>query len=111
LILGVSPFGFGATWRLRRVLGRGSGLGLLLGGYLQDEISDINLVISGDLVVALDFAPIDIRPVGAVEIIDQNCAVLTVDTGVFFRDIPFWQHNVVALHPPDRHLGFVEFVI
>jgi hypothetical protein len=75
---------------------------------LQDEVTDVDLVVLGDRLFAGDLTSVDVGPVGALQIDDLEVAFLSKDTGVSLRYVPFGEDDVVPLHPPDRDLGLVE---
>lgn len=76
--------------------------------YAQNEIADIDLVTVFDDQWRRDLAAVDVSAVGAFEVDDDELAVLQHDTGVTFRNVSLGQNDVIALDPPDSHLGFVE---
>src|SRR5204863_9512307 len=55
-----------------------------------------------------DLATVDVRAVRALEVDDDELAVLEHDARVPLRHVALRQHDVVALHTTDRDLGLVE---
>lgn len=74
----------------------------------QNEIADVDLVAVFDDQRRRDLATVNVSTVGALEVDDNELAVLQHDTGVTFRNVSLGQNDVIALDPPDCHLGFVE---
>src|SRR5262249_61877597 len=74
----------------------------------DDEVADVDLVGVLDDERARDLSAVDVRPVGALEIDDDELAVFEHDARVALRDVAFGQDNVVALHTTDGDLGLVE---
>ena len=100
-------------WTLLRGRMRGAlGLRVTIGGGglidADDEVADVDLVRVLDDERTRDLATVDVRPVRTLQIDDDELTVLEHDARVALRHVAFWQHDVVALDAPDRHLGLVE---
>lgn len=97
------------------VIGRGCRrcyLGILRGGtrgnHTNDEVSDVHtIVLSNDRGLG-DAPSIDVRSVRAVEVSNDEPSFPIQDAGVPFGNIPPWQNQIIALHPPQSDLVTVE---
>src|SRR6185436_13063800 len=74
----------------------------------DDEVADGDLVGVLDDERARDLAPVDVRAVGALEVDDDELAVLEHDARVVPRYVALREHDVVALHATDGDLELVE---
>jgi hypothetical protein len=74
----------------------------------EDEVADVDLVGLLDHERAGDLAPVDVRAVRALEVDDDELAVLEDDARVTLGDVALGQDHVVALHAADRDLRLVE---
>src|SRR5204863_10173805 len=71
-------------------------------------VTDVDLVRVFDDERARDLATVDVRAVRALEIDNDELAVLEHDARVSLRHVPLREHDVVALHATDGDLGLVE---
>src|SRR5207248_1330041 len=74
----------------------------------DDEVADIDLVRILDDERTRDLAAVDVGAVRALEIDDDELAVLEHDARVALGHVALGQNDVVALHPTDGDLGLVE---
>ncbi len=74
----------------------------------HDEVADVDLVGLLHDERARDLAAVDVRAVGALQVDDDELAVLEHDARVALRHVALGQDDVVPLHPPDGDLRFVE---
>jgi hypothetical protein len=76
----------------------------------EDEIADVDLVVLFDDERAGDLSAVYIRAVGALQVDDDELAVLEHDASVPLGNVALRQDDVVSLHATDRHFGLVVFV-
>jgi len=75
---------------------------------MEDEVTNVDLVLVLDHQRAGDLAPIHIGPIGTLEINDDELAVFDNDPRVALGDVTLGQDDVVALDASYIHLGLVE---
>src|SRR5690606_14074393 len=76
--------------------------------HAEDEVADVDLVGLLHHQRAGDLAAVDVGAVGALEVDDDELAVLEDDAGVALGDVALRQDDVVALHAADGDLRLVE---
>src|SRR5258706_9434888 len=59
----------------------------------EDEVSDVNLVAFADDRGLRDLSAVDVGPVRALEVRDDEAAVAEEEARVMFRDVPFREHQ------------------
>ena len=74
----------------------------------DDEVTDVDLVRVLDDERARDLAPVDVGPVRALQIDDDELLIFEDDASVPLRHVPLGEDDVVPLHPPDGDLRLVE---
>lgn len=74
----------------------------------QDEVTDVNFVGVLNHQWTGDLSPIDVGPVGALEVDNDELAVLENDASVPLGHVSLGKNNVVALHPSNGYFSFVE---
>ena len=55
-----------------------------------------------------NLAAVDKRAVRALEVDQDDFAILDDNAGMAFRYVRFWQDNVIAFHTPNENLGLVK---
>jgi hypothetical protein len=97
-----------AVHALRGLLCPATGAGSAHLLHTEDEVADVDLVGLLDHERAGDLASVDVGPVRALEVDDDELAVLQDDASVPLGDVALGQDDVVALDAADRDLRLVE---
>ena len=74
----------------------------------QHEVADVDLVALADDGRLRDLPAVDVRPVGALEVRDDEPPVTEEQARVVLRHVALREHQVVALDAPDVDLVLVE---
>jgi hypothetical protein len=74
----------------------------------EDEVPDVDLVVLFDDEGTRDLAAVDVRPVRALEVDNDELAVLEHDARVALGHVALGQDDVIALDAADRDLRLVE---